>query len=72
MRYVKQIRMNEARGLMLASGLRANEAAARIGYESPSHFARDFKAIFGAAPAAYVQRWRDAAPATAAPARSQE
>jgi len=66
------VRMAEARQLMLAGGLRAGEAAARIGYESASHFARDFKAIFGASPAAYVQRWRDAAPAPATPPRSQE
>jgi AraC-like DNA-binding protein len=52
MRYLKQVRMAEARQLMLAGGLRAAEAAARVGYQSASHFARDFKAIFGAAPAA--------------------
>jgi AraC-like DNA-binding protein len=56
MRYVKQIRLDEARRLMLAGGLRANEAAAGVGYESASHFARDFKAIFGATPAAYARR----------------
>src|SRR5215831_17208733 len=72
MRYLKQLRMEQARQLMVAGGLRAGEAAARIGYESASHFARDFKAIFGAAPATYVQRWRDAAPAPAAPSRSQD
>jgi len=72
MRYLKQVRMAEARQLMLAGGLRAGEAAARIGYESASHFARDFKAIFGASPATYVQRWRDSTPAPGAPARSQD
>jgi AraC-like DNA-binding protein len=72
MRYLKQVRMAEARQLMLASGLRAAEAAAHIGYESASHFTRDFKAIFGASPAAYVQRWRDTTPAPIAPSRSQD
>jgi AraC-like DNA-binding protein len=72
MRYLKQVRMAEARQLMLAGGLRAAEAAARVGYQSASHFARDFKAIFGAAPATYAQRWRDATPRPAAPSRSQD
>ena len=72
MRYLKQLRMEEARQMMVAGGLRAGEAAGRIGYESPSHFARDFKAIFGASPAAYVQRWRDIAPAPPARSRSQD
>lgn len=71
MRYLKHLRMEQARQMMVAGGLRAGEAATRIGYESASHFARDFKAIFGASPAAYVQRWRDA-PAPGDPARSQE
>lgn len=71
MRYLKHLRMDQARQMMVAGGLRAGEAATRIGYESASHFARDFKAIFGASPAAYVQRWRDAPPALApaSPAR---
>jgi len=72
MRYLKQLRMDQARQMMVACGLRAGEAATRIGYASASHFARDFKAIFGASPAAYVQRWSDAAPAHATPPRSQE
>ena len=29
---------------MLGEGLRVSEAAARVGYESASHFSRDFKA----------------------------
>ena len=72
MRYLKQLRMAEARQLMVAGGLRAGEAAARVGYESASHFARDFKAIFGASPAAYVQRWRDITPAPPSRSRSQD
>lgn len=59
MRYVKQVRLDRARHLMLREGLGASEAASEVGYASPSHFTRDFKAVFGAPPAAYAQRLRD-------------
>ncbi|MGZ3437923.1 MAG: helix-turn-helix domain-containing protein, partial [Polyangia bacterium] len=58
MRYLKQVRLLDARALLLADGLRVNEAAARVGYESASHFTRDFKSYFGATPADYVRRFR--------------
>jgi AraC-like DNA-binding protein len=71
MRYLKQLRMDEARRLLVAGGLRAGEAAVRVGYESASHFARDFKATYGATPAAYARRTR-AEPEAAAALGSQE
>lgn len=58
MRYLKQIRLNEARALMLAGRAGVAEAASRVGYESASHFTRDFKSSFGAAPARYVRALR--------------
>jgi AraC-like DNA-binding protein len=58
MRYLKQVRLQNARALLVADGLRVNEAAARVGYESASHFTRDFKSYFGAAPAEYQRRFR--------------
>jgi transcriptional regulator GlxA family with amidase domain len=58
MQYLKQLRLNEARALMLSEGLGVGEAAQRVGYESPSHFTRDFKSSFGAAPAVYVRALR--------------
>jgi len=58
MRYLKQIRMHEARALLLAPGLRVGEVVARVGYESASHFARDFKSYFGAPPGEFVRRFR--------------
>jgi AraC-like DNA-binding protein len=57
MRYLKQLRLQHGRNLLL-SGLRVGEAAARCGYESSSHFARDFKALFGASPAEYTRHLR--------------
>lgn len=60
MRYVRQLRLQHARQWLIAEGLRVNEAATRAGYESASHFSRDFKTEFGAAPGTYAQRFREA------------
>ncbi len=59
MRYLKQLRLNHARSLLIADGLRVSEASARAGYESTSHFTRDFRAFFGAAPGEYARRFRE-------------
>ncbi|MFO0722725.1 MAG: AraC family transcriptional regulator [Myxococcota bacterium] len=56
MRFLKQLRLNEARALLVNQGLRVSEVAARAGYESASHFNRDFKAYFGASPSDYLKR----------------
>ena len=58
MRYLKQIRLQAARSLMLTTGLRVSEAASRVGYESASHFTRDFKSRFGSTPAEYLRSFR--------------
>jgi AraC-like DNA-binding protein len=58
MRYLKQVRLQDARALMLSNGFRAAEVAARVGYGSPSHFTRDFKAFFGDPPAEHLRRVR--------------
>ncbi len=58
MRYLKQLRLQEARTLLLGEGARVGEAAQRVGYESPSHFSRDFKSHFGSTPAEYLRRFR--------------
>jgi AraC-like DNA-binding protein len=55
MRYVKHVRLHEAR-LLLLNGARASEAADQVGYASASHFTRDFKAYFGAPPAEYGRK----------------
>jgi len=56
MRYLKNARLEEARAAILGGDLRVGEVASRVGYESASHFTRDFKAKYGAAPAAYARR----------------
>ncbi len=58
MRYLKQLRLSRARELLLADGLRVNEVAASVGYESTSHFTSDFRARYGKAPAAYARLFR--------------
>ncbi len=67
MRYLKQLRLEAARELMLSQRVRAGDAALQVGYESASHFTRDFKQAFGAAPGEYVRRLlSESAPASVA------
>lgn len=63
MRFLKHVRLDAARELLLADRARVGEIALRVGYESASHFTRDFKQIYGAAPAEYLRRFRDGASA---------
>ena len=48
--YQKQLRLLEARNLMLADAANAETAAYRVGYESPSQFSREYARMFGAPP----------------------
>ncbi|AMV25319.1 HTH-type transcriptional activator RhaS [Gemmata sp. SH-PL17] len=50
LQYQKQLRLQEARRLMLGEGLDAAGAALRVGYESPSQFSREYRRLFGASP----------------------
>jgi AraC-like DNA-binding protein len=58
MRFVKEVRLETARTLLLSDGGPASEVALRVGYESPAHFSRDFKRRFGTSPARYARRPR--------------
>jgi len=58
MQYVKHVRLQEARALLLEPGARAQEVGVRVGYKSPSHFSRDFTAAFGMPPARYAEGMR--------------
>ncbi|SOE99507.1 transcriptional regulator, AraC family [Burkholderia sp. OK233] len=49
--YIKSTRLHQARLLMIRDGLTAAAASARVGYESPSQFSREFKRFFGRSPA---------------------
>lgn len=56
MRYLRNVRLDEARALMLGVGMRAGEAATKVGFESTAHFTREFKNRFDASPVEYVRR----------------
>ncbi|MTJ80729.1 MAG: AraC family transcriptional regulator [Telmatospirillum sp.] len=51
MQYQKNLRLREARRLMLAERQDTATAAHRVGYESPSQFSRDYGRLFGNPPA---------------------
>ncbi len=53
-----QLRMQEARRLMVGDGLDAANAGFRVGYDSPSQFSRDYARLFGAPPSRDAQRLR--------------
>jgi AraC-like DNA-binding protein len=50
LQYQKQLRLQEARRLMLAERMDAANAAFQVGYESPSQFSREYNRLFGAPP----------------------
>ena len=56
--YQKQLRLQEARQLMLNQNLDAGNAAGLVGYESPSQFSREYSRLFGAPPWEDVRRMR--------------
>jgi len=58
LQYQKQLRLQEARRLMLAEGLEASVAGYRVGYESPSQFSREYSRLFGAPPLRDMARLR--------------
>ena len=59
LQFQKQIRLQEARRLMLGEELDAASAGFRVGYEDPSYFSRDYKKQFGAPPQRDVARLRN-------------
>ncbi|VWB56815.1 AraC family transcriptional regulator [Burkholderia lata] len=50
LQYQKQLRLLEARHLMVTGAANAETAAYRVGYESPSQFSREYARMFGAPP----------------------
>lgn len=57
-KYQKQIRLQEARRLLMTDQLDAADAGFRVGYESPSHFSREYARMFGLPPASDIRRMR--------------
>lgn len=58
LQFQKQIRLQEARRLMLGEDLDAASAGFRVGYEDPSYFSREYKKLFGAPPQRDIARLR--------------
>ncbi|HQU85650.1 MAG TPA: AraC family transcriptional regulator, partial [Pyrinomonadaceae bacterium] len=58
LQFQKQIRLQEARRLMLGEDLDAASAGFRVGYEDPSYFSRDYKKLFGAPPQRDIAKLR--------------
>jgi len=60
LQFQKQLRLQEARRLMLAGDVDATSAGYRVGYDDTSHFSREYKRLFGAPPLRDVERLRGA------------
>lgn len=52
----KQLRLTEARRLMIDQGYSVTDAALEVGYESPSQFSREYRRLFGQPPQRDVQQ----------------
>ena len=50
LQYLKKIRLNKAKNLMVYQGKSVFSAATEVGYESPTQFSREFKRYFGLPP----------------------
>lgn len=61
--YQKQLRLHEARRLMLVERLDVGTAGYRVGYQSPSQFSREYGRLYGMPPQRDVERLRKTATA---------
>ncbi|MFL5806544.1 MAG: AraC family transcriptional regulator N-terminal domain-containing protein [Roseiflexaceae bacterium] len=61
LQFQKQLRLQEARRLMLGEGLDAASAGYRVGYGNASHFTREYKRLFGEPPMRDVEYLREGA-----------
>jgi AraC-like DNA-binding protein len=59
LQFQKQIRLQEARRLMLVENLNIASASFRVGYEDPSYFSREYKKLFGIPPHRDIARLRN-------------
>ncbi|TSB47727.1 AraC family transcriptional regulator [Alkalicoccobacillus porphyridii] len=56
LQFQKQIRLQEARRLMLSEAIDAASASFQVGYESPSQFSREYSRMFGMSPIRDIKR----------------
>ena len=62
LQYQKQVRLLEARKLLMSGGIEAANVAFQVGYESPSQFSREYRRLFGASPMQDAEQLRGIAP----------
>jgi AraC-like DNA-binding protein len=60
LQYLKQLRLQDARQLMLNENIDATSAAVRVGYESASQFSREYTRLFGEPPMRDIRRLQQA------------
>jgi AraC-like DNA-binding protein len=58
LQYLKHLRLQDARQLMLNEDLDASSAAVRVGYESASQFSREYSRLFGEPPQRDIKRMK--------------
>ena len=56
LQYQKRLRLGEAQRLMLSEGKDVASAAYAVGYESPTQFSREYKQLYGDAPARDIKK----------------
>ena len=61
LQFQKQLRLQEARRIMLGEHLDAASAGYRVGYDDASQFSREYKRLFGHPPVRDVEQLREAA-----------
>jgi AraC-like DNA-binding protein len=59
LQYQRQLRLHQARRLLLTEHVDAASAAYRVGYERPSQFSREYGRLFGALPLRGISRRKE-------------
>jgi transcriptional regulator GlxA family with amidase domain len=60
--YQKQLRLHEARRLLIFSDATVESAALDVGYVSVSQFSREYARVFGSSPRRDVSTWKRSRP----------
>ena len=58
LKYQKQLRLQEARRLLLSESSDVSSIGYKMGYESLSQFSREYSRLFGASPSKDIARLR--------------